>query len=412
MISRPNDSDLLFKLAVCRDNREAHDEALQLMHRLVSVKRYEPAARWLLDKEYLKTPWAELDKSKRDEFGQLLKMVHEESPRDLVVTQLYAEYLLAENRLTLAVGLLEELAVVQPMRGLQAAAISRQLGNERSAVRLATQTSRQVGKLGQEDPSNSSLWLASAQCELFLRNYSKAIETLEKAIPLAKTPENAAMLRQALGDSMVAWIASIESSPSNTPEQKLQVLKMLQSALQYAPNNPRVLMLVANKVLETIEDSDASIITARNSLVAGTSPGISHFIRGTAAMMKDDTKNAEMHLAIAAQHLPKSGAISNNLAVALTARPDADLDQALKLSQTAINQTPDASPHFYETRGQILLKMERYLDAVPELERALVVPDLAPAAHQSLARCYEKLGQEELSRDHEAASKRLPEAQN
>jgi tetratricopeptide (TPR) repeat protein len=409
LTSRPDNPDLIFKLGVCRENREAHDEALQLMRQLVAVKRHEPAARWLLDKEYLKKQWNDLDERQRSEFGQLLQLIHEESPNDLVVTQLYAELLIAQNRLTTAVGLIEELAIVQPMRGLQAAAIYRRLGNEQTATRLARLTAEQVSQLAKDDPTNSTLWMAFSQCLLFLSEHSEAVSTLEQAIPLAKTPENVANLKQAVGDSIVAWIAFIEAAPSNTAEQKLQVLKMLQSALQYAPNNPRVLMLVADKVLATIDDDNESIVVARDALVAGSSPGISHFIRGTAAMMKDDIKNAELHLSIAAQHLPKSGAILNNLAVALTARPDADLDQALKISETAINHTPDASPHFYETRGQILLKMERYLDAVPDLERALAVPELAPVAHQSLARCYEKLGQEELSREHEAEGKKLLE---
>ncbi len=405
LAQRPEDADLIYKLAVVRDSLEAKDEAQQLMRQLVGVKRHEQAARWLLSKNFLTESWEKMDETQRVEFGQLLNLVHEKSPQDLAISQLYAEYLIARGNLPKAMGLLEQLAPVQPMRGLQAAAIARQMGNESTADRLASRALEQVDKLAAEDPSNSVLWLAVAQNQLFLKRFPDALKTLERAAGRAKKPEDAAQLRQAVGETLVAWIRFIEESPNVAPQERVRVLKMLQTALEYAPNNPSVLMMVSDHVLATLDDDDESVVSTRNALVAGTSPGISHFIRGTAAMLKDDTETATMHLKIAADLLPRSGAILNNLAVALAAKDGASLEQALKISQTAIAQTAEATPHFYETRGQILVKLERYLEAVPDLERALLVEELAPKAHESLALCYKKLGEDELSRQHDDAAK-------
>ena len=80
------------------------------------------------------------------------------------------------------------------------------------------------------------------------------------------------------------------------------------------------------------------------------------------------------------------------------------MDQALKISNTAIKQTPAATPHFFETRGQILYRLERFQDAIPDLERALEVPALKPAAHKALAECYAKIGEAELARLHAEAA--------
>ena len=104
--------------------------------------------------------------------------------------------------------------------------------------------------------------------------------------------------------------------------------------------------------------------------------------------------------------MPNSGAILNNLAVALTARGDENLEQALKIANAAIENSRTAAPHFYETRGQILFRLKRYLEAVPDLERALAHPDLASKAHESLATCYAELGEEELSERHREAAER------
>jgi tetratricopeptide (TPR) repeat protein len=176
---------------------------------------------------------------------------------------------------------------------------------------------------------------------------------------------------------------------------------MLQSALEYAPNNPRVLTLVADQVLAAMNEDDDQLVAVREALINGSSAGIAHFIRGTAALLRDDVDSATTSLKLAAEHMPQSSAILNNLAVALAARDDGDLEQALKISDSAIKQSASPTPYYYETRGQILFRLGRYLDAIPDLERALPIESLAPGAHRSLAICYKNVGEPELSLLHQ-----------
>lgn len=178
---------------------------------------------------------------------------------------------------------------------------------------------------------------------------------------------------------------------------------MLQVALQYAPNNPRVLSLVADQVLKTLESDDKELGKIRAALVKGSSPGIANFIRGTAALLKGDAEKATLHLKLAAEHLPHSSAILNNLAVAMAEKNDGDLEQALQISEQAIESVSTPNAYFFETRGQILTKLGKHLEAIPDLERALAEESLANAAHESLAVCFEALGQEELAEEHRAA---------
>ncbi len=402
---KPDDPKLLHRLALTRDHQEQNEEALDLMRRIVSVKNYQDSARWILRKEYEGKKWSELNDEQRLEFGSLLKLLHEDAPGDISVKRLYADYLIAAEKFPQAVPLLEDLARSQPMRGLQAAALSRRLGNNNNANRLAAQTLEAVSKMSTEDPTNAVLALAVAQNQLFLKRYTEAVRTLDRAVQRAKTKEDQIRLNQAMGDAIVAWVAFIEESPNNTEAERLRILRMLQTALQYAPNNPRVLTLVADQVLGTMDSDSEKIAASRQALIKGSSPGIAHFVQGTAALMKDDVNTAMMHLKIASELMPRSGAILNNLAVAMTTRKDANLEQALKISNTAIKQTPKATPHFFETRGQILFRLKRYLDAIPDLERALALEDLAPKAHEALAECYEKLNQPELAEAHRYASK-------
>jgi tetratricopeptide (TPR) repeat protein len=169
--------------------------------------------------------------------------------------------------------------------------------------------------------------------------------------------------------------------------------------------------LVADRVLASIDEENQQIAAIRQALIEGSSPAIAHFIEGTSALVKDDVDKATVHLKIASELMPNSGAIMNNLAVALTSRGDENLEQALKFANSAIENTPSVAPHFYETRGQILFRLKRYLDAIPDLERALAHPDLAAGAHRSLASCYAELGEAELSKSHREAAERIAKPQ-
>ncbi len=399
-------NETIYRYAITQQQLDKQDEALQLMRQLAS-RQSGPAAMWLVKELYLGKSWTDLDHEQQAEFGRLLALLAQQQPNELGIIQLYADYLIASERPAAAIPYLRQLAEKQPVRGWQAAAIARQTGEEELALRLAKETLARVQESFQEEPANPALAVEVVRNQIFLERHADAVRLLNEAIPRMKSDEHRQVLQQVMGDTISAWIVKIQQQPNNTPAEKLQVLKLLQVALQYAPNNPRVLTLVADQVLKTIDSSDDEVITIRNALVRGTSPGIAHFVRGTAALIKGDAESAQRHLTLASQHLPNSGAILNNLAVALSQREDADLEQALKLSEQAIAIVAQPGPYFYETRGQILFRLKRYLDAIPDLERALAANELAGSAHETLATCYRELDEPTLAEEHQAAAEKL-----
>ena len=414
LAGRPDDTKAMHNLALTLNAQGDYDQALKLMRQLVDYRSDVASARWIIQKEYLGKSWAEFDQRQRDEFGKLLARVFREDKNDIALTNLYADYLIAAEKYGEAIPVLDALSRGQPMRGLQAAAISRSLGNDAIANLFAEKSLEKVGQMAEEDPANSTLVLSVAQNQLFLRRYSDSVKTLQRGISSAKTNDERQLLQQAFGDAVVAWINYIESTPVESIRERVRVLRMLQSAIQIAPNNPRVMALVADHVLSNIDEDNEQIAAVREALISGSSPAIAHFIQGTAALVNDDAETATMHLKLASELLPNSSAIMNNLAVALTSRGDEHLEQALKFANAAIEKAIEnsrtAAPHFYETRGQILFRLKRYLDAIPDLERALAHPDLASKAHESLATCYAKLGDEKLSRQHREAAERTAES--
>ena len=402
--AKPDDADLRFRLAMVRKDQGDDEDAMTIMRELVRVRGHENAARWMLQEKFIGQQWVDLSGEDRDEYGGLLERIHAAKPQDPGIQRLLAAYYIDTSRPAKAVPLLVDLSRQFPTLGIQAAAIQRSLGNQESASRLAEQTLKTIQQRLDEEPTNAFLSLAVAQTQIFLERFNDAINTLGTAANLGRTEEDRTRLRQAMADAIAAYVSHIQRSPDRSSNQRIQVLQMLQKALEIAPNNPRILTLVADQMLTSASEQDEVAQQLRDSLIEGASPGISHFIRGTSSLMNNDVDKAVMHLEIAAELMPNSGAILNNLAVALLSREDIDLEKALQLSERAIEQTANATPHFYETRGQILLRMGRYLKAAPDLERALAVPALAVKAHEALAICYRELGDQELSEEHQRAA--------
>ncbi|TWU20833.1 Tetratricopeptide repeat protein [Novipirellula artificiosorum] len=297
------------------------------------------------------------------------------------------------------------------MQGLRAAAIFRQLGQHTESDRLAEQSLASASQLWKEQPTSAAIALAVAQNQSFLQRHRDSVKTLDTALKRSKTAEDTKVLRAAMADTIVAWVHYIEASRGESEEYEPQSLQMLQLALQYAPNHPRIFAWILNLDLAATNEDDRQVNSLREAYMKGTSPGMAHFLLGTAALMKDDSETAENHLKLAAETLPHRGAILNNLAVAMATRQGGDLEQALKISEFAVEYTEDPSPHYYETRGQILMKLERYTDAIPDLERALKVESLQRNAHKSLATCYDAIGQKEIAEQHRKAVEAIAQPQ-
>ncbi len=404
----PTNVDLIHQFALLRQMQSFEEEATSLMRQLLA-RQHLDSARWLLKNELegKNKKWTDLSQEERDEAGTILELISRNSPKNLGVKRLYAEYLVFENRLASAIPVLDQLSSAEPQFGLQAAALARRIGDNDAAEHYATKSLAQTEEILKDDPSNAHLVMSIARNQVFLERHSDAIRTLKRGIDVAKTPEDRRLLAQGLGDAIVTYANFIEKSPTNTVQERLRVLRMLDVAVQVAPNNPRVVTMVADHVLSNLNEEDERIAAVRAALISGSPTGIAHFIKGTAALMNEDHNEAELHLELASEQMPLSGAILNNLAVALASKSPPYYVRALQVADAAIKNVPAPTPHFYETRGQILFMTGEFRKAISDLEQALKEPTLAAKAHQMLDECYQKVGDPGLAELHRRAAQSL-----
>ena len=96
---------------------------------------------------------------------------------------------------------------------------------------------------------------------------------------------------------------------------------------------------------------------------------------------------------------PQFTPYANNLAYLLATGPKPDLPRALGLINKAIAADPD-KPQFRETRGQVLVRLGRWEEALLDLEAALPAFPNDAGVHQALAETYEHLGKLDKAAAH------------
>jgi tetratricopeptide (TPR) repeat protein len=401
----PQDPKLQFAAATASWEGESKPQSEQTIRRLALQSQYGPAVFWMLEHVYKPVDWNSWSQEERNEFGALLKAASRLQPENLAVAALNADYLLSVGSVDLALGELTKLAATSPPRGLQGAVILRQLGREDEAASMARKSLASVTALLTDDPKNVDLALLHAQFQLFLKEYRPAVEALNK---IAKQSDDQ-RLRTGTAEILVLWSRD-QAAIQNPTERFARQLTLLSHAVKLAPNHPLVISDLMNVVLQCSDDKDPKVSQLRDVLVQGIAPELSHFIRGTSAMLQNDTETATLHLELAAKSLPSAPAVLNNLAVAIATQEEPDLDRALNLVNTAIKQVPE-QPYFHETKAQILLRQKDYAGAVVSFEKSLPAEALRSQVHEGLSKAYAALGQTEMAEKHQEQAERFRQAE-
>jgi tetratricopeptide (TPR) repeat protein len=126
---------------------------------------------------------------------------------------------------------------------------------------------------------------------------------------------------------------------------------------------------------------------------------------GTAAATMGQPKEAKAFLKRAVEKDPRNSVAWNNYAWLVTQEPQGDLEDALQAVNNALEVSPDEF-RFRETRGQVLLRLGRWQEAVKDLEFAANGMPGSTDVHLSLAKAYDALGEQQLARVHREHAER------
>lgn len=151
----------------------------------------------------------------------------------------------------------------------------------------------------------------------------------------------------------------------------------LKEAENLNPTMPLVLKLLQSTLDEDVLDDDGNPIDIQQLAKeqGGVAIGGIYMILGSHAVSLKDFARGQEFFQKALDLNPESVNAKNNLAVCMAqvAGQDSEmLNQALTIANEAIAAQPQVA-NYYETRGAIYLKLERYEEAIGDLEQAMAL---------------------------------------
>ncbi len=260
---------------------------------------------------------------------------------------------------------------------------------------IALQHFAEASRENPDDPDALYNW---ADAAMFLERYSEATALLRKTLQVRDQEKT----RIGLAKVCVAWSDTLDRS---TVAGRKQCFQLLTAALSAFPNE----MSIFDRMISLLLKDDDLTKTAQQELLDNITNGhavaMSHLILGVLAYENKDQKEAEFHLQKAYEQLPQAPVIINNFAWYMAHGTNPNFEQSLKMMNELILRYPEQQV-FRDTRGFILLRLNRPEEAITDLELALQTHAGNPDTHAALAEAYQLIGMSELAIRHQQAAQK------
>ena len=318
-------------------------------------------------------------------------------PKNTEAQELIGRLYLGAGRLDLAKKSLLEAVSARSDAILPLATVLRAQGDEsgaRSWLERAQRYYRDRISQGSREDTEANLGLARALTEL--GDYGGAVDVLETAFKLQANQDYPPVI----GTVCAAWAASLEKDKPGDVAVRLTVVE---KGLEHAPRNFSLLSHLAAITELSGPPAESARKQLNEMLTDGGKVAFVHFCLGLRADQKRDYETALKHYSLAYELAPTMVALANNLALTLAFGPKPDAARALRLIDPLVKASP-AEAQLHDSRGQILLQLKRYKEAVADLETAL--PQLSPAQRPgtwaALAMSYQGLGMPDVAATYAA----------
>lgn len=311
------------------------------------------------------------------------------------VKRLQGELHLHHGRVEQAIEAFEDVAVSFPRYYATLMHADRERGDMNSAKLCAKRAVRffhgDQGKF--EGKEITALgYLLWAEAHELLGHQTARFQVLQRGV--SQFPNDTA-LQLAFDHAVDDRLAGLTLNDSTAPQ-------LLEEIIQASPRNPQVWQMLLRGVNAENQESHQIIALLRSKELLPAD----FFKRvGDVYFTKTDYSTAREYYELTCEMEPDSAFAWNNLGWILGNVEPLQMQSALVALNKAIACLPD--PRFFETRGQILVKQQRWMEAIDDLQRAINghVPNMADA-HRSLATAYDQLGNPEQAAAHRSILRR------
>lgn len=392
---QPNDLRFQFERALIEKELGNEKLAEELMLRLASQKKYGLAALWLAEQKF---DMSKIDSWKEEEhqfFRALMASAIASSKGDTLYGAKFklASYLSHVGANAESLGYLEEIVSENPQLAITACELALSVNDK---IRLQTLLPIAINYHRNElrkSPENIDHRLALARAYVIDESIDEAIQLLEDGERLQTDQK----YKNAIAEAYIHKCNEIGKGKQSA-DDLIQRIRIVHQALIISPKNPLVVDTLLDLLIQCRDNQNDELNVLKEATIQGLDPESLHFLRGTIALMENKNDEAKTHLDLASKSGLALPGVLNNLAVAIASQKGGDLNQALALANSALERFPH--PYTYETRGQILFKMEKYQDCILDLEKGLQAPELGKMIYPSLISAYQKIGNSKLADEY------------
>ncbi|MCC6509264.1 MAG: tetratricopeptide repeat protein [Pirellulaceae bacterium] len=395
-----NDSRSVFFVAMGYVQRGAMQQGFNMLNRIAPEDRigYLPAHAWLAE-YYLSRPLTNVDELRvARHHGEAAMRWERISPKLLA---LISKHYYQTNDLDASVRALRQAADKDasfhlPLAKVAGAREKYLLVAEESMSKSLAYFKEKIAK----EPHDFQSRLLLADAYLHNKQFKEAENVLSEGLKLADSPILKTALSEVYRNVFVATSQYSDNEWSGN-------IELLDRAYRLDPNNMRIFEEVARLVRISGKSPDDELMAQlQKTLASGKSTSIMHTWIAEYYLMNNDFKKAIPHLEQAVQRDPMASRCWNNLAFCLADVDAKRLEEALKCANQALQIAPRV-PDFHDTRGTVMMKMNRPRDAIASFEQAIELVAQGggafppqPGYHQRLAMAYESAGNEAMAKTH------------
>ncbi|HBJ34964.1 MAG TPA: hypothetical protein DDZ51_09435, partial [Planctomycetaceae bacterium] len=315
---------------------------------------------------------------------------------------LWTAYYLAAGKTSDAIARQMEVSHLEPQRWVVTARLCASLNDQRQRKIACDRAETYLTAKITDNPFDHLARIDLARVFVDNQRWEDADALVGEGLGLvgADTTPPALALRRAASELLLIRFDSINGNSDGDLEKKHTLVA---KAIELDSNHLRAYgkLLELYQASGSPEDRERMIRMLEQQIAQGNSIAIAHFALGTAKWIDGGHDEAVWHTERAIQLQPSMTDVANNLAWLLAHGQSPDLQRALAMIETALAKRP-GDCRYLDTRGTILMKLQRWNDALADFESILplVPPKARPGVHQNLAEIYAAVDKPEIARLH------------
>lgn len=396
------DPSVRYGLAIVADEQGDAHRAEHLMKTIATADAagFGPAHLWLARRYLQTTPVsAALVRAARHH----LKQSVQQSRVTPEAHHLYGLFCLTESKgrdrelLNRALVHLKKSSEAFPDDALTVGTIHRSLGNLAAAQTQIAKVISTNSVYLEKSPNDPDTLLRLARAHVVIDEYTKAIELLQTAIGATDNE----VLKSELATICVTWARRLAKSAQSPLSKRLDLYEV---ALNANPADETALRDLVGFTRGPKEVAARTREMLMRTLAVGGPPATVHLLLGLLEMNSGGIA-ARQHFEEALSYGPRMPDVLNNLAWDYVTTEPIQPEKALTLIDLAISV--QSNPEHNETKGLVLMKLNRHEEALRELLVALRDFNSRASLHQHLAECYTELQNTEMAQRHKELAEKL-----